>query len=161
VLAKWLSPPAGRWSPATTVPRISVQRLRRGEMGGSVVYVLDRGLLHGFGGDLSRALFPAARIWGPAFDPAADLALSPFPLRAHGIAAANRIRDSVLFALTDRLFAAYLKPNGQMERQCLAAVGRKQRVLTHSAFLTESLRHAGAESADLRDADSVRRFLSA
>jgi hypothetical protein len=154
---------AAGWTLVTGHNRPAFQRpaLTARRNGGSVVYVLDRGLLHGFGGDLTRALFPAARIWGPAFDPTVDLAISPFPLRAQGIAAANRLRDSVLFALPDRIFAAYLKPHGQMERQCLAALGRSQRVLEHTEFITESLCRAGAESANLREAISVKQFLSA
>ena len=123
--------------------------------GGRVIYVLDRGLRHGFGGDLSRALFPAARIWGPSFDPACDLAISPFPLRAQGIAANNRRRDSVVFALADRLLAGYVRPGGQMEAECRAALGRGQRVLLHKS----AAETVGAEKADLRDRDAVRGFL--
>jgi hypothetical protein len=150
------------WSLVTGHNRPGYQRpalaVRRN--GGRIVYVLDRGLLHGFGGDLTRALFPAARIWGPAFDPESDLALSPFPLRAHGIGPANRRRDSVIFALADRIFAAYLKPGGQMEKECLAAAARNQRVLLHTdgAAVYLDSEHA-FEPANLQSREAVSTFL--
>src|SRR5207245_2863113 len=54
---------AAGWSLVTGHNRIPYQRpalaVRRN--GGRILYVLDRGLRQGFGGDLSRALFPAAR----------------------------------------------------------------------------------------------------
>jgi hypothetical protein len=117
---------AAGWSLVTGHNRIPYQRpalaVRRN--GGQICYVLDRGMIRGFGGDLSRALFPAARIWGPAYDPACDLTLSPFGLQAHGIATNNRRRDTLVFALADAIFACEVRPGGQMERECLAALRR-------------------------------------
>ena len=149
------------WILATGHNRPAYQRpaLASRRNGGRVLYVLDRGLLHGFGGDLTRALFPAARIWGPSFDPQCDLALSPFPLRAQGIAANNRRRDSIIFALADRIFAGSVRSEGQMERQCLEAPSRGQRVLVHESAYSARLLESGAESANLRDSPTVLRFL--
>ena len=146
----------GHNRPAYQRPALAARR-----NGAPVIYVLDRGLLHGFGGDLTRALFPAARIWGPSFDPLCDLAISPFPLRAQGMAASNRRRDSVIFALADRIFAVHLKPGGQMERECLAALSRNQRVLVSRATTTDSIQPLpGAETADLPDPPTVERFFA-
>ena len=92
--------------------------------GGRVCYVLDRGLLEAFGNDLSRELFPAARIWSPAYDPACDLTLSPFPLRAHSLADHNSRRDSLIFALADTVIVGEIRQAGRMERECLAALRR-------------------------------------
>ncbi len=148
----------GHNRPAYQRPALAVRR-----NGGPVIYVLDRGLLHGFGGDLTRALFPAARIWGPSFDPQCDLAISPFPLRAQGLAANNRRRDSVIFALADRILAGYLRQGGQMERECLTALSRNQRVVLHASVGQDPvpLLGVGADSADLCDRPSVAQFLTA
>jgi hypothetical protein len=97
--------------------------------GGRVCYVLDRGIVEAFGGDLSRALFPAARIWGPAYDPECDLYIAPFAPNAHGIAANNRRRDSLIFALADVIVAGELRPGGRMEAECQAAKRRGMPVL--------------------------------
>lgn len=150
------------WSLATGHNRVAWQRpalvMRRN--GGRVCYVLDRGMLPGFGGDLSRALFTAARIWGPAYDPSTDLTLSCFAPRAHGIAANNRRRDALIFALADIIMAGEIRTGGQMERECIAALRRGQRVLLCGAKREADslLLEAGAQRTDI---DSLSRILSA
>jgi len=111
------------WFPVTGHNRPAYQRpaLVARRNGGRICYVLDRGLLEAFGGDLTRELFPAARIWSPTYDPASDLTLSPFSLRAHGIALHGRRRDALIFALADAIFVGAIRPGGQMERGCLEA----------------------------------------
>ncbi len=115
---------AAGWSLVTGHNRVGYQRpalaVRRNS--GRICYVLDRGLLQGFGNNLQRALFPAARIWGPAYDPQCDLTISPFGLRAHGIAANNRRRDTLVFTLADVLFVGEARAGGQMERECMCAL---------------------------------------
>ena len=143
----------GHNRPAYQRPALAARR-----NGGRVIYVMDRGLLHGFGGDLTRALFPAARIWGPSFDPACDLAISPFPLRAQGIGANNRRRDSVIFALADVILAGSVRPGGGMDRECLAAIQRGQMVLEHTGNGLRSLE--GALPVDFLSPDALLRHLA-
>jgi len=148
----------GHNRPGYQRPALAVRR-----NGGRTVYVLDRGLLHGFGGDLNRALFPAARIWGPAFDPQCDLAISPFPLRAQGIAVNNRRRDTVIFALAERIYVGWVREDGQMEGQCLGALQRGQEVflLPVPQFEKRNLLAAGARSLDGSDAgDATARHVA-
>jgi hypothetical protein len=135
-----------RWTPVTGHNRPAYQRTalvaRRG--GGRVCYVLDRGLLEAFDGDLTRQLFPAAHIWSPAYDPECDLTLSPFPLRAHGIALHNRRRDALLFALADMIIAGEVRPGGEMERRCLEALAQGRSVRLALPESVDRLREAGA-----------------
>ncbi len=114
------------WSPVTGHNRPGYQRpaLVARRSGGRICYVLDRGLIEAFGGDLTRELFPAARIWSPIYDPAHDLTLSPFGLRDHGIAAHNRRRDDLVFALAKTVFVGEIRLGGQMERVCRHALAR-------------------------------------
>jgi predicted Rossmann fold nucleotide-binding protein DprA/Smf involved in DNA uptake len=119
------------WSPVTGHNRVPYQRpaLVSRRNGGRVCYVLDRGMFEAFGGDMSRELFPAARIWSPAYDPDCDLTLSPFPLRAHGLAVHNRRRDELIFGIARVVFVGAVRPGGQMERACRQAVARGVAVL--------------------------------
>lgn len=114
------------WWPVTGHNRIPYQRpaLVARRNGGRICYVLDRGLFEAFGGDLSRELFPAARIWSPAYDPACDLTLSPFPLRAHGLAAHNQRRDEIVFGLALAVFVGEVRQGGHMESECRRAISR-------------------------------------
>ena len=118
------------WALVTGHNRIEYQRpalaAKRNGMG--ICYVLDRGIIEGFGGDLTRDLFPAARIWGPAYDPLTDLTISTFGPLDHGNLAGNRKRDSLVFALADTIIAASIMPGGNMEKQCLDALGRNAEV---------------------------------
>jgi predicted Rossmann fold nucleotide-binding protein DprA/Smf involved in DNA uptake len=119
------------WHPVTGHNRQAYQRpaLVARRTGGRVCYVLDRGLLEAFGNDLSRELFPAARIWSPAYDPACDLSLSPFPLRAHSLADHNSRRDSLIFALSDAVIVGEVRAGGRMERECIVALRRGKPVV--------------------------------
>jgi hypothetical protein len=84
--------------------------------------VLDRGLFEAFGDDLRRELFPAAHVWSSAYQPSTTLTLTPFPLRAHGIALHNRRRDELIFALADTILVGEVRTGGQMERCVLRAL---------------------------------------
>jgi hypothetical protein len=136
------------WWPVTGHNRPAYQRpaLVARRNGGRICFFLDRGLLEAFGGDLSRDLFPAARIWSPSYDPERDLTLSPFPLRAHSLAAHNRKRDALIFAIADVIFAGHVRPGGQMEQNCLNALAQDRLVylLGEEAMWNESLVEAGA-----------------
>jgi predicted Rossmann fold nucleotide-binding protein DprA/Smf involved in DNA uptake len=118
------------WSPVTGHNRFAYQRpaLAARRTGGRVCYVLDRGLLNAFGNDLSKQLFPAARIWSLSYDPDRDLTLSPFPLQDHEIGDNNRRRDELIFALADVIFVGTARPKGRMESVCRSALARKQNV---------------------------------
>ncbi|MGC8667054.1 MAG: DNA-processing protein DprA [Chthonomonadales bacterium] len=100
-------------------PALAVRR-----NGGSVCTVLDRGLVPGFGGDLTRPLFAAARIWSCVFDVRKELALTPFALHDYGIGANNRKRDELIFALADVIYAGFLLRGGRMEYFCTQAAAR-------------------------------------
>lgn len=114
------------WFPVTGHNRLAYQRpaLAAKRRDGRICYVLDRGLLDAFDGDLSRELFTAAHIWSVEYDPRRDLTLSPFPLRAHSLAVHNRRRDSLIFALAQAVFIGEVRAGGQMERQCEEAARR-------------------------------------
>jgi len=143
------------WALVTGHNRVAYQRpalvMRRN--GGRTCYVLDRGLIHGLGEDLSRALFPAARIWGSDYDPEVDLTLSQFGLRDHGIAANNRKRDSLIFSLADVIFAAAVRPSGHMEQVCLKALAaaRPVYIVGPDSEVSGTLAANGAKHMDSRD----------
>lgn len=114
------------WTLVTGHNRIAYQRTAlvaaRRQM--PCIFVLDRGLVEGFGGDLERNLFSAARIWRPNFDPASDLAVSALSTNAHGTSANNRRRDKLIFALASLVIAVDVRPEGNMARACAAAEER-------------------------------------
>jgi predicted Rossmann fold nucleotide-binding protein DprA/Smf involved in DNA uptake len=112
------------WWPVTGHNRVPYQRpaLVSRRNGGRVCYVLDRGMFEAFGGDLRRELFPAARIWSPAYDPICDLTLSPFPLRAHSLAAHNQRRDEIVFSMARVVLVGEVRAGGNMERECRRAL---------------------------------------
>ena len=117
--------------------------------GGRICYVLDRGLVEAFGGDLTRDLFPAARIWSPAYDSGQDVTISPFVPMEHGIAANNRLRDELIFALSDEILVGYIRTGGVMEKNCLEAVSRNQKVqLVLPEMAGDAIREAVDQSID-------------
>jgi DNA processing protein len=120
------------WYPVTGHNRIPYQRtaLVARRSGSHICYVLDRGIFEAFGGDLSKELFPAARIWSPAYDPDRDLTLSCFPLWAHNVAVHNQRRDSIIFALASAIIAGDVRSGGQMEKLCRNALSRECPVYT-------------------------------
>lgn len=151
------------WTPVTGHNRAAYQRpalvARRSSK--PVCYILDRGLLEAFGGDLSKDLFAAARIWNPNYDPSCDLTLSPFEMRAHMIAANNRRRDAVIFALADAVFAGDVRPGGRMEEACLSAraQGTPVFVMAPGCLQSKRLKEAGARPIDISDADGLAALL--
>ncbi len=108
--------------------------------GGRTCFVLDRGILEAFDGDLTRGLFPAARIWSPDFDKLRDLAVSPFAPMDHSLATHNRKRDEVIFALADTIYEGWLSPGGQMERRCREAREQGRTVLKLNLNATSSVK---------------------
>jgi predicted Rossmann fold nucleotide-binding protein DprA/Smf involved in DNA uptake len=151
------------WWPVTGHNRPAYQRpaLVSRRMGGRVCYVLDRGILEAFGGDLSKDLFPAARIWSPAYDPACDLTISPFALSDHSLATHNRRRDEIVFALADIVLAGVVKPGGQMEKVCLTVLkqGRKVVLMGPAIGAADGLIEAGAVNLDPQDTGALRPLL--
>jgi DNA processing protein len=151
------------WWPVTGHNRPAYQRpaLTSRRNGGRVCYVLDRGLLEAFGDDLAKDLFPAARIWSPAYDPQCDLTISPFALRDHSLATHNRRRDEIIFALADVVFAGAVRPGGQMERNCLRVLAQGRRViLLGPPGSAVSLVEAGGIHLDAGDKIPLRDLLS-
>lgn len=136
------------WRPVTGHNRPAYQRtaLAALRFGSPVCYVLDRGLLEAFEGDLRRELFPAAHVWSNVYDPSTTLTLSTFPLRAHGIALYNRRRDELIFSLVDVVLVGDVSPGGQMERCIREALAQKRRVCLVGPPLQqdETLYEAGA-----------------
>lgn len=151
------------WIPITGHNRVPYQRpalvARRNSK--PVCYVLDRGILEAFGSDLSKDLFAAARIWNPIYDPSCDLTLSPFPMTAHMIAANNRRRDAIIFALADAVFVGDVRPGGRMEEACLSAQvqGTPVFVMVPESLQSKRLKDAGAPPLDVSDADGFAALL--
>ncbi len=150
---------ASGWWPVTGHNRVPYQRpaLVARRTGGRICYVLDRGIFEAFGGDLSRELFPAARIWSPAYDPWRDLSLSPFPLRAHCLAVHNQRRDSILFALARAIFVGEVRPLGHMEHACRDALKRECPVYLVGPPRNEDqcLLDSGAKRIEPKDISSI------
>jgi len=144
------------WHPVTGHNRIPYQRtaLVARRNGGRICYVLDRGIFEAFGGDLSKELFPAARIWSPAYDPDSDLTISCFPLWAHGLAVHNQRRDSIIFAMAGAIFAGDVRTGGQMERNCRFALAREVPVYTFDSA-NERLAADGAMHSEPHDVGSL------
>jgi len=134
------------WSVVTGHNRLGYQRpaLACKRLGAPVLYVLDRGIAEGFGNDLTRELFPAARIWGPAYDVQVDLTLTPFGLRCHGTHANNQRRDSLVFALADAVLAGHVRPGGKMEAACLAVLASGRPVWTAGPWADGLWEHGAA-----------------
>ncbi|MFN8642187.1 MAG: hypothetical protein U0802_11205 [Candidatus Binatia bacterium] len=96
-------------------------------LGAARVVVLDRGLLAAFGGDLDRDPFG----FGPRrarFDATRTLVATPFRCEDHAVPRSGRRRDALLAALADLIVAVQARPGGEIERLCLRALQRGQRV---------------------------------
>ncbi len=104
------------------------------------ITVLDRGLWDAFDEDFSRQLFPAARIWEPAFDPRQDLVMTPFHPHCHGIGQNNRRRDHCIFSLADVVIAIGVRPGGTMEKECrhVAKTGRPVLAFDDLTFVSKN-----------------------
>jgi hypothetical protein len=127
------------WVPVTGHNRTAYQRsaLVARRNGSQLCYVMDRGLRYAFGGDLTREVFAAARIWSPSFDPSRDLALSPFGPDEHGTCGNNRRRDELVFALAWAVVRGYVRPAGRMEAACDSARSRGVPIIAADAPDTE------------------------
>jgi predicted Rossmann fold nucleotide-binding protein DprA/Smf involved in DNA uptake len=151
------------WMPVTGHNRLAYQRCALSALrnGGSVCYALDCGIWQAFPSGLTHALFPAARIWRVEYDPQRDLTLTPFPPHAHMIAHHNRRRDEIIFALAETVFAGYVRPGGQMERQCLQALryGKPVYVIGSSAEGEDRLLSAGAQPLSVHSPEQTERAL--
>lgn len=89
-----------------------------------VVLVLDRGIISAFHGQLDWQPVATARIWDPQFDPDHDLVISQFRLGDPWIGENSRLRDRMVFGLSDFLIAGEVRPGGVMEKECRFAMER-------------------------------------
>jgi len=86
------------------------------------ILCLDRGLFEVLGQDLRTEPFRAARLWRYQFDPATDLAISPFHPEAKYKGVNNQVRDRLVACLSRRLDFVEIAPEGQMEKLALMAL---------------------------------------
>ncbi len=105
------TPVTGHNTPPYQRTALAAIRLERAS-----ITVLDRGLLEALGEDLSRPLFPTARLYELEFRTDRDLVLSPFPLQAGCLGLYNQRRDEIVFGLADVVFAVWVRAGGVMER---------------------------------------------
>lgn len=91
------------------------------------ILCLDRGLFRVLGEDLRDEAFRAARLWRYQFDPATDLAISPFRPDADFVGINNKIRDRLVGCLSARLVFIRIGEGGNMDRLAKLALksGRK------------------------------------
>jgi predicted Rossmann fold nucleotide-binding protein DprA/Smf involved in DNA uptake len=120
--------------------------------------VLDRGLFAAFGDDVGREPFGLGPGRG-SFDPEQTLVLSPFRPDDHAVARSGRRRDALLAALATLVIAVTVRPGGEIERCCQAALRRGQRVLLWG-HPNPALMAGGAVPIDASDlAGGLRRWL--
>ena len=103
------------------------------------ILALDRGLFQVLGKDLKDEAFRAARLWRYEFDPATDLAVSPFRPDDGFIGVNNQIRDRLVASLARRIDFVSIAEGGNMARLARLALkaGRGVRVpADRSALLT-------------------------
>lgn len=96
-------------------------------LGGTRLVVLDRGLLAAFANRLDRDPFG----FGPSrmpFDRSRTLVLTPFRPDDHALPRSGARRDGLIAALADLVIAMQARDGGELERLCLRAMGRGQRV---------------------------------
>ncbi len=152
-------------APITGTNRTAYQRpaLVARRLGAPVCYVLDRGLLDQFGTHLEVEPVRAARVWQPTVDETRDLTISPFAPRHHAIAAHNRRRDEIVFALASVVIAGYVRPGGVMDRLCREALGsgRPVTLVCAGSPSADGLARAGAIVLDPIDEDAVAAALLA
>ena len=101
------------------------------------ILVFDCGLFGVLGQDLKDEAFRAARLWRYEFDPATDLALSPFRPEDPFIAVNNKVRDRLVASLARRIDFVNIAAGGNMARLARLALkaGRKVRVPVDEAAL--------------------------
>lgn len=76
------------------------------------VLVLDRGLFRALGDSLTDEPFSVARLWRYNFDPTVDLVVSAVLPDVEFLPGANRQRDELVFALSDRVDVVHLSKSG-------------------------------------------------
>ncbi len=96
---------------------------------GPTVFVVDRGLAEAFPTGFQREPVAPARVWDEALDPDLQLLLSPFGWTERWSPRAGPRRDSLIFDLADALVATEIRPGGNIERECRAALERGRTVL--------------------------------
>lgn len=91
------------------------------------ILCLDRGLYETFGKDLKTEPFATARLWRYQFDPAMDLALTPFRPDSHCVGINNQVRDQLVAGLSHELIFVEVSPKGNMEKLMIRGLeaGRK------------------------------------
>ncbi|MDO8684424.1 MAG: DNA-processing protein DprA [Armatimonadota bacterium] len=124
-----------------------------------VVVVLDRGIINAFHGELGWQPVAAARIWDPEFDPDKDLIISQFRLGDHWIGENSKLRDRMVFGLSDAVIACEIRPGGVMEKECMFAKNRGRELYVCSFADGEpegnkALLCAGCRRLDVIDAKS-------
>lgn len=77
------------------------------------ILVLDRGLFAALGDGLDQEPFPAARLWRYSFDPEVDLVVSPTTPDVEYAPGLNRVRDELVFALSDRAEVIFASGTGR------------------------------------------------
>jgi hypothetical protein len=77
------------------------------------------------------------------------------------IALHNRRRDQIIFALAEAIFAGYIRPGGQMERQCLRAIqqGKPVYVIGSPGDGESRLLKAGAHPLSVNSPEQTERAL--
>ena len=120
--------------------------------------VLDRGIFAAFGAHLEQDRFG----FGPGrgtLHPDRTLVLSPFRLMNHAAPHNGRRRDEVVAALADVIVAVHVRPGGEIERVCLAALDRGQCVLSWYGE-NAGLVAAGATVIEAKDLSELARYAS-
>lgn len=111
------------------------------------ILVLDNGMFHALGENLTQEPFQAARLWRYQFDPKADLVVSAINPTWNTHRGANQQRDRLIGALSRRIDLVTASPGGNMETigQTALKAGRRVRL---SALCADPDRFPGAESID-------------
>lgn len=110
------------------------------------ILCLDRGLFRVLGEDLKDEAFRAARLWRYQFDPATDLAISPFRPDADFVGINNKIRDRLVGCLSTRLVFIRIGEGGNMDRLAKLALKSGRKVAVSDVSLGyRQYRDLGAE----------------
>jgi hypothetical protein len=91
---------------------------------GPAILAVDRGLRAAFPAGLHREPVPQARVWDEAFDPDLQLLLSPFRWSDNWTVRSGPRRDALIFDLADLIVTVDLRPDGNITRECVRALGR-------------------------------------
>lgn len=113
--------------------------------GAARIICLDRGLFTALGPTLRDEPFRAARLWRYQFDPATDLAVSPFHPEAKFVGVNNRVRDQLVACLSRRLDFVEVAAGGNMDKLARLALKAGRAVRAGSEASNGPLHAAGAE----------------